>query len=238
MRIFILTLCVFSSLSLTVSAATYKVAAYAWEPFIDAKREDGGVSMEVLRKALATQGHDIELVSMPWSRSLAMLEKNKVDILPAVWFTEERTHTMKYSDSYAANRLVFIKSKDSNYEFKGLNSLHDQVVAIVRNYAYDEAFLSDSNITFSVADSLVSNVKKVINKRVDLTIDDEIAAKAIIPQPLLEKIEFTTNALSESPLYVTCNKSNPKCETIITSFNQGLAILKANGTLDTLLSAN
>lgn len=98
MKTLLLTLCLFSCLAQTASAAVYKVAAYAWEPFIDANRDDGGVSMEVVRRALETQGHTIEAVSMPWSRSLVMLEKNEVDILPAVWFTEERTKTMNYSD--------------------------------------------------------------------------------------------------------------------------------------------
>ena len=233
MRIFVLLLCLMSPLS---HAEVYTVAAYAWEPFIDDKRGDGGISIELVRKIMQSQGHDIKLVAMPWARSLAMLNKNKVDILPAVWFTEERTKTMLYSESYAANRLVFIKAKGSGYEFSGLPSLHGKVVGVVRDYAYDEKFLQDKAIKFSIANSLDSNVKKVISGRVDLTLDDEIAAKAIIKPELLQKIEFTKNALSEVPLFITCNKDNPKCAAIIQAFNQGLSEMKINGSINKLFA--
>jgi polar amino acid transport system substrate-binding protein len=212
-------------------AATYKVAAYAWEPFIDTERKNGGISIGLLRKALESQGHSIELVPMTWTESLTMLEENKVDILPAVWFTEERTKTMMYSESYAANRLVFIKAKGSNYEFNGLPSLYNKHVGIVRNYAYDEKFLKDKNIKFSHADTLEENVKKVISGQIDVTLDDEIASQVSISSNLLSNIEFTKNALSESPLYITCNKTNPACKTIIEDFNKGLKVVKSKNKL-------
>lgn len=204
---------------------TFKVAAYAWEPFIDLQEDEGGTSIRLVRQVLQSQGHDIELVAMPWARSLVMLEKNKVDILPAVWFTEERTKTMLFSDQYAANRLVFIKAKGNEYEYQGLSSLYDKVVGVVRDYAYEENFLKDKNIQFSVANSLNSNVNKVIAGRVDLTLDDEIAARESIEPELLKQIEFTKNALSEIPLYITCSKANPACEKIIKDFNRGLSAM-------------
>jgi polar amino acid transport system substrate-binding protein len=223
-------------ISSSAYADHFKVAAYAWEPFIDSKRDDGGISIALVRNIMESQGHTIELVSMPWARSLVMLEKNKVDILPAVWFTQERTKTMLYSESYAANRLVFIKKKGDDYEFNGLSSLYDKVVAVIRDYAYEETFLKDKNIKFSIADSLNSNVKKVITGRADLTLDDEIAAKSIIDSKLLSKIEFTKNALSEIPLFITCDKKNKKCASIIESFNKGLASMKEDGSLAQLFS--
>ena len=216
-------------------AKTYTVAAYAWEPFIDAEREDKGISIALVRTIMQSQGHDIKLINMPWARSLAMLHKNKVDILPAVWYTDERTKTMRYSQSYAANRLVFIKAKGNNYEYSGLPSLYDKVVGVVRDYAYEENFLKDKNIQFSVADSLNSNVQKVISGRIDLTLDDEIAAKAIIKPELLQKIDFTKNALNEIPLFVTCSQSNPECASIINAFNNGLEKMQKDGSLKAFL---
>ncbi|MEO0442638.1 MAG: transporter substrate-binding domain-containing protein [Pseudomonadota bacterium] len=226
-HVLLLSLLILSSLS---HATTYKVAAYAWEPFVDLKRDDGGISIDLLRKALQTQGYAIELVPMPWARSLVMLEKGKVDILPAVWFTEERNKTMLYSERYAANRLVFIKAKDDDYEFEGLPSLYDKVVGVVRDYAYEESLLKDNNIRFSVADSLNSNIKKLIAGRVDLTIEDEIVAKQTIEPSLLKEIDFSDNALIENPLFITCSKQSVHCNTIIDAFNQGIASMQADGS--------
>ncbi|MGH1486891.1 MAG: transporter substrate-binding domain-containing protein [Cellvibrionaceae bacterium] len=224
MKILLVLLLLVSSFSY---GASYKVAAYSWEPFVDLKRTNGGISIGLLRKVMKSQGHEIELVSAPWSDSLTMLEENKVDILPAVWFTQERTKTMEYSESYAANRLVFIKAKGSDYEYNGIASLYDKKVGIVKGYAYEENFLKEKNIKFSVADSLNENVRKVISGEVELTLDDEIASQVSIEPSLLEKIEFTKNALNEIPLYITCNKSNPNCKSIIEDFNKGLSVIKS-----------
>ncbi|MBX2809069.1 MAG: transporter substrate-binding domain-containing protein [Cellvibrionaceae bacterium] len=223
------------TISLSGHADTYKVAAYAWEPFIDKNRDDGGISIALIREIMKRQNHQIEVVSMPWARSLVMLEKNQVDILPAVWFTEERTQTMLYSDSYAANRLVFIKPKGSDYEFTGLPSLYDKVVGVVRDYGYDETFLNDKNIKFSVSNSLDSNVKKVLTNRVDLTLEDEIVAKTIIKPELLKQLAFTKEPLKNNPLFITCSKDNPKCKKMISDFNQGLASMQADGSLEKMI---
>lgn len=217
-------------------ADTYRIAGYPWKPFIDANRKDGGISIEIIRKSLELQGHSIEIVNVPWVRALAMLKKNKVDILPGVWYTQERTQIMQYSDYYAKNRLVFIKSKDNDYEFEGLESLHSKVVGIARDYAYDEAFLNDKNIEFSIANDLESNAKKVIAGRVELTIEDEIVAKSVIAPDLLNKLAFTKNALNENALYIACNKANTKCDTIIKAFNNGLKKMQADGSLNAIMN--
>lgn len=220
-----------------LKADTFSIAAYPWEPFLDSEREDGGISLNIIREALARKGHDIDILHVPWVRALAMIKKNKVDILPAVWYSDERAQVMQYSQSYAENRIVFIKAKNNPYEFKGLDSLHNKVVGIARDYAYEEAFLNDKNIDFSIANTLESNVKKVISGRVELTLDDEIVAKAIIPSDLLKKISFTNNALTAQKLFITCNKENPKCNRIINDFNAGLEMMRNDGSLDAMINS-
>lgn len=154
----ILTIALSLFISSTSYAVTYKIAAYEWEPFIDSKRADGGVYIEMIRKILASQGHSIKVETVPFARAIAMLQDGSADILPAIWHTVERENTMVYSDSYSANRLVFIKPKDSDFDCDGLPSLHGKKVGIIRGYGYGDDFLNDPNIKFSISKSLESNV--------------------------------------------------------------------------------
>lgn len=217
-------------------ADTFSVAALDWTPFVDNERSDQGISITLLKKAMATQGHDLDIRPMPWARSLVLLNDQKVDILPAIWYTEARDKTMTYSDSYASNRLVFIKRKDDTFEYDGKVGLKGKFIGVVRDYAYTDGFLETAGVNFSEADSFMSNVKKVIGQRVDMTLEDELVAKTIIPKPMMKKLSFTRNALEEKPLYITCNNKNPKCSTIISAFNKGLQVLKDDGTYDQIMS--
>ncbi|MGS2716636.1 substrate-binding periplasmic protein [Eionea flava] len=220
--------------SLTYSAS-YTVSGYAWEPFIGSERSDGGISIKLLREIMNSQGHTIEVQPMSWSKALVVAEKGDIDILPAVWFTEERTEKMLYSEPYTSNRIVFVKHKTDSYEYEGMASLNGKVIGIIKKYAYSEELLANENIRFSKSDTLISNVKKVAGQRIDLTLDDEIVIKATTPPDVLQKVTFTKNALSEKPLYITCYKSNPECANIITAFNTGLKQMQSNGELDKLL---
>jgi len=224
----------FSIFSTFSHSTTYKVAAYSWEPFISTDRTDGGISIKLLREIMLSQGHNIEVETMSWSKALVVAEKGVADILPAVWFTDERTIKMQYSEPYASNRIVFVKPKGDDYEYTGISSLDGKTVGIIDKYAYDEEFLANGNIRFSKSNTVLQNVKKVANQRIDLTLDDEIVIKTITPKDILDKVAFTKEALSEKPLYITCYKSNSKCADIISSFNKGLKEMQDNGKLAAL----
>ena len=49
---------------------------------------------------------------------------------------------------------------------------------------------------------------------------------------MLEQIEFVKTPLAVNPLYITAGMQNPLAQEIISAFNKGLEIIKANGTYD------
>ncbi|MBF0203564.1 MAG: transporter substrate-binding domain-containing protein, partial [Desulfamplus sp.] len=74
--------------------------------------------------------------------------------------------------------------------------------------------------------------KKLIAKRVDLTLEDEIVARVVTAKEdasMLEKIKFTENSFSSADLRISAGLANPRCKEIIEAFNKGLAEIKVNG---------
>ncbi|RND29255.1 amino acid ABC transporter substrate-binding protein, partial [Vibrio cholerae] len=90
-----------------------------------------------------TQGYTVEFTIMPWSRALNDVKEGKIDILPATWFTQERTTYLSYSETYLTNQVKFIKKAGDNFEFAGLASLNGKKVGIVRGYGYGDEFMND-----------------------------------------------------------------------------------------------
>ncbi|AVX01490.1 transporter substrate-binding domain-containing protein [Vibrio vulnificus] len=232
--LFVVTTLLLSCLS---HAATITAAQDPWAPFVQQNNANPGISVEIVIEAFKTQGHDVDFKIMPWTRALNEVKDGRVDVLVATWFTQERTSYLNYSQPYLENSLKFIKRSGDGFEYNGMDSLSGKNVGIIRNYGYGDEFLKATNFNKPEANDLVANAKKLLAKRIDLTLEDELVAKATLSGAgmNLSDFDFTNNALSVNPLHVTSGLANAKNGEIIEAFNKGLAEIKANGTFDKIL---
>lgn len=219
-------------------ARTIVAVGDPWPPFVDPKNPTDGLSLEIIRAAYKTQDYDVKMLYVPWARAEAGVKDGTYDILAATWRTAERTKHLLYSTPYAVNAIKFIKLKGDPFEYQGLASLAGKRVGTIRGYGYGDAFLQHAGLVREEVIDLMSNIKKVVDKRVDLTLDDEIVARFILGQEnmkLLDMIEFSKESLSSNPLHVTAGLKNPRHKELINAFNTGYEIIKANGTLAAIL---
>ncbi|CAM3899551.1 transporter substrate-binding domain-containing protein [Vibrio aquimaris] len=234
----LLLLAVAALFSVQSFAATVTAAQDPWAPFVQKDSSNPGVSVEILTEAMKSQGYDVDFKIMPWTRALNEVKDGRIDILVATWFTNERTAFLNYSEPYLENSLKFIKRKGDAFEYNGMDSLSGKTVGIIRNYGYGDDFLGASNFKKPEANDLVSNAKKLVAKRIDLTLEDELVAKSTLSGAgmNLADFEFTKNALSVNPLHVTSGLANSNNGKYIDAFNKGLAEIKSNGTFDKILA--
>ncbi|EKA5638189.1 transporter substrate-binding domain-containing protein [Vibrio navarrensis] len=224
-------------LAFSAHAATITAAQDPWPPFVQQDNMNKGISVEIVTEAFKTQGYDVDFKIMPWTRALNDVKEGRVDVLVATWFTQERTSYLNYSQPYLENSLKFIKRKGDSFEYQDMSSLTGKNVGIVRNYGYGDEFLNATNFNKPEANDLLTNAKKLLGNRIDLTLEDELVAKSILSGAgmNLADFEFTQNALSINPLHVTSGVANARNGEIIAAFNKGLAEIKANGTFDNIL---
>jgi polar amino acid transport system substrate-binding protein len=212
-----------------------------YPPYVDPTQATQGLSVQIVRAAYATQGFNVEMQFIPWARAIEGVRKGMYDILPDAWWTQDRATFLLFSEPYISNEIKFIKRKGDPFEYTGLGSLTGKTVGIVRAYGYSDDFLKATNFTREEVPTAVQNIRKLVRGRIDLTLEDEIVVRSLLKQEapdLLRQIEFTHNLLSSQKLYVASSLQNPRRHTIITAFNKGLAVIKANGTYDAILHAN
>ena len=223
--------------SLASHAEVVTAAQDPWPPFVQ-EGDNPGISVEIAREALKTQGYDLRMRLMPWSRAMNEVKNANIDMLISAWKTDERTKFLRYSEPYATNQIKFITLADNNFEFTGLESLTGKSVGVARGYGYGDAFNAAKNFKRPIANDLIANLKKVSSQRIDMTLEDEIVAKATMAAKGLDasKFRFTNNALSTNDVYVVSGISNSRSEKLINAFNKGLAVIKANGTFDKVMA--
>lgn len=208
-----------------------------WPPFV----EEGipqGISVDIVKESLATQGYELEFKLTPWSRALSQVKNGSVDILVATWVTQERKKYLIYSDSYISNKIKFIKRAGDSFEYYGMKSLTNKTVGVVRDYGYGDVFLNATHFEKPTSNDIETNLKKLKINRIDLTLEDEFVAKSMIRRKnlTLSDYEFTKNSLSENSLHVTTGSINPRGREIIDAFNKGLIIIKGNGVFERILA--
>lgn len=223
------------SLPALSAVTTIVAAADHWPPFADENNPDDGLSLEIVRAAYKTQDFDVKMKFVPWVRAEEGVKEGVYDILVNVWRTEARATELFFSTPYTSNSIKFIKLKNNPFEYHGINSLDGVNLGTVRGYGYGEELAKPTRFFREDANSFISNVRKLVARRIDLTLEDEIVARFIINKEapkLLEQVEFTKNPFSSNPLYIAAGLKNPKHREIIESFNKGYEIIKADGTLD------
>ncbi len=222
------------SLALGCAADTFTAAADAYPPYVDPKNPTGGLAMEIIQAAYKTQGHQVTLVYMPWARAEASVAAGTYDLLPDVWHTDARAHIFLFSKPYASSSIRFIKRRADGFEYTGLNSLRGKKVGVVRGYGYGAAFAESAGFVREPATDLMDNLHKLLYQRIDLTLEDEIVARATIAAEdpsTLAQLEFVGPPLSSNPLHISASLRNPRHREIVKAFNRGLAVIRANGTL-------
>ncbi len=222
-------------------AETITAAGDPWLPFLDPDSPTQGISLEIVRAAFATQGYTIEMHFFPWARALNNVKEVDNDILISTWYTEERTAYLAYSDPYLENQIKFIKRKGDNFEYHGLDSLAGKSVAVVRGYGYGDEFLNATSFMRAEAKDLVTNLRKLVSGRVDLTLEDEIVARTVMKKEmpeLLKQVTFTKNTLNSNKIHIAVSLKNSLRDEIISAFNKGLAEIKTDGTYQAILQKN
>jgi polar amino acid transport system substrate-binding protein len=220
-------------------AADFTIAALkGWPPFSGKELPNKGFSNDVTQTALERMGHSATIRVMPWARALEMTKRGKFEVLPSVWYSDERAKKLKFTDPIASNRIVFIKNKNDTFEFDGVESLTGKSVGIVQDYDYSDKFLSAENFERQKANSLKINLRKLLGGRVDLTLGDEFVAKYAMNKNMpdrADQVAYTEGALSEKDLHVTFSRKLDNVDNLVKNFNQELEAMREDGTYDDIL---
>jgi polar amino acid transport system substrate-binding protein len=217
---------------------TLNIVAYDYPPYFSKDLENGGFMAEIIVEAFKRSGHDVEILFLPWKRALEGIKNGKHDGLFTIWYRPEREEWFIYSDPLPANQLGFYKRKDQNFSFETIEDLKPYTIGVGRGYALPPGFEEASLKISEVKDDEVS-LRKLHKGRVDLVLTDKILGKYIIDTRIPEAIsdlEWLEPAVHIDIQYLVISKKAPDYDDILASFNEGLAAMRADGTLKSIMT--
>jgi polar amino acid transport system substrate-binding protein len=225
-------------ISSEVVAESLSIISNRWPPYVDETRASKGMAMEIVTTALQQKGYQTRTSIETWPRVLEGIEIGIYDVVAAIWKTPEREKNLLFSNPYLVNQIKFIKMKNTEAKYQNLGDLTGYLIGIVKDFAYDDAFIQSQTLIKVPQNHIVQNLLKLTQGEIDLTLGDERAIRHEINQYMhghAPQLEFLSKPLSQRGLHLAVSKNNSNAKKIVADFNQAIAKMKKDGRLEVIV---
>lgn len=214
------------------------LAVLNWNPYAGEKLENYGFGAEIISEAFSRSGYTTEFHFMPWMRALKDTEIGKYDAVCFGYYSKQRAKTYAFSEPYAQSSLVLYKHKDSQISYSTLEDLKPYQIGVVRGFVNTVEFDSADYLQKQEVHNEVLNMKKLLNKRVDLIVIDKFIAQYLLNTMFKENkedFEALEPPLETKPLYLMFSRNVKKFVQKLEDFNLGLQKIESDGTIDIIM---
>jgi polar amino acid transport system substrate-binding protein len=197
-----------------------------------------GLVPEIITAAYGRKGYKVHFETMPWARVLLSVKKGIYDAAATAYFTEERAEVYFFSDAYMESSVVFYKRKDAPIDWKTLDDLRPYSIGVVRGNSYSPEFDGAEFLRKDSANSEIQSLRKLLAKRVDLVVMDQLVGNYLINKELPQHktdLEIIRPPLYVNKLYLMFSRRVPDVQQKINAFNMGLLEISKNGTLKCII---
>ena len=225
------------------AATPVRLASLEWEPYIGPALPDQGYAAALVRAAYAEQGVAVEIEFHPWAQALALARSGKVDGLLPEYYNGQRETEFAFSAPLAGGPLVLYKRRDAELRYRldpigppdaGLRALQAYRFGVVSGYLNTPAFDAADYLTKIEAEDDATNLRKLVEGKIDLAVIDRRVAAHLIRTRFPEyagKLEPLSPPLGEMQLYIAFSRKSPRMAQALEAFDRGLEALRRNGQL-------
>jgi polar amino acid transport system substrate-binding protein len=210
----------------------------SWTPYADENLPGQGLAIELVTTALKRSGYSPQVKTASLTQILEGSKTGAYDVFATPWFTMERAKYLDFSQPYLESSIHFIKRTDSSFEYTRFDDLEGMKVGVIEKYAYDEDFNESIAFERISAGSLTENLRKLVNKEVDLSLDDELVLLYTLHRSMprsIAALEILAKPLAVRGVNIGVSRKNPDHANIVANFNKAIAEMKADGSYDSIV---
>ena len=234
----LLTLFPFFALGVTAQADTVKIVsdtAYAPFEFKDSDQTYKGIDVDIINKVAEIKGWDIDMSFPGFDAAVNAVQAGQADaIMAGMTKTSEREKVFTMSDTYYDTKVVIATTKAntiSKYEqLKGKKVGVKTGTAAQRFLEKNKDKYGYTLKTFDTGDLMYNSLSA---GDVDAVMDDQPVIEYAINQGQNLKISMKGEAVGSFAFGV---KKSSKHEHLVTEFNEALAQMKEDGSLDEIIN--
>lgn len=203
--------------------------------FYDAEGDLTGFDVQVAQALGEAMGREVEIITTEWDGIVAGLLVGKYDtVVGSMAITPERAERVDFSDPYyISGAQLFVRAEDAT-EIQSIDDLAGRRVGVGLGETYEHWLRSNHAEIEAVAyKAAVDFFHDMLNQRIDAFLTDRLVGLYQIESAQMPFVP-TGPLLYEERIAIPVRPDN---QPLLAEINQGLATLRANGTLAELNEA-
>ena len=224
--------------ALNVSATELQVATSEWIPYVGKELPNQGLATDIVTRALKRAGYKPSVTIQAWNRTLEGADIGVYDLIAAAWYSKAREKSFLFSKPFIYNEIKLLKHVDSKFQFNSIADLNGHTIGVLDGYAYGEKFDGAQGISRIPGVHVLQNITRVINREIELTLDDERVLEYEIRHNISlnkDRLVFLSKPVSKNGLHIAVSRLNPKHKEIVAAFDKAIVAMRKDGTYDRIL---
>ena len=213
------------------------LATDPFPPFHSPEVKGYGFFAEIVDQAFRAKGYELKIEFVPWNRALENGANGYYHGVIGALYSDERDKSFYFSDSvYKLSSGLYVRD-DFPYTLKEFEKIKGLKLGKVSGYFYPGEKEVFKNFSIVENTSLENNLGALINKRVDVIAESNVVIENLLNNRFAKHKDSVKllKALENEDYMIMVSKKVEKALEIKEAFNEGLKIIKRNGTYDKIL---
>jgi len=211
-----------------------RLTSLEWSPYVTKSLPGDGMTASIVRTAAQLGGLRTEINYFPWSRAVQDgLNSEQFDGYFPAFYLKEREKDCYFSGSLGNSIIGFASLSETRFDWETLKDLKKYKIGTVHEYANGEVFdamVRQKQLLVDSAPSDISNLRKLLAKRVEVIVIDKWVYKSLLISdhslgPEKQNIVFHPKELTQFSMHI-CFQRNAKGLAKQKIFNAGLEKLQ------------
>ncbi len=190
-----------------------------WAPydFVDNQGRHTGISKHFLDEISKLTGLKFQPFIANWNTLLQQLKTGQLDLLPAIYYTEERSRVLLFTEPYQS-MMDYIFTHDDYLDENNTFSLNGKTVAIPKGYSNID-YLREHypQLSIMTVDNLMTAIEKLIEKKADVIVESYPVVNYLLNKHNIAPIQplAALNPGHSQQLYMAVNNHQQHLHSII-----------------------
>lgn len=216
----------------------FNVSTGGYPPYLIVTNDHqySGIAYDVVSRIAGRMGYEVIPHEIPRKRVDDLLLEGVIDATPRAREWTEQPEKFLFTDTIVPVQEVFFSPSESDFHFRGLNSLKDVTLVTPLGYHYPQLeplFESGAVERYEVSQDRDIFTFLLFGRGIDAGVADLVVGQWIIRQNGWQgKLKHSEEAISEFGYRLMVR---PEWTSFVDTFNQRLAEMKASGEMEQIL---